>query len=100
MLFGGSLHTFCEETMTEVGHGAGVGRDGHQLHARRDTGGNNQAKCHREHMEGSLPKLDGRKQVNAKPKSEVADVTYICDASSSAYQIMSYFQDLAVRTNF
>ena len=44
--------------------------------------------------------LDGRKQVNAKPKSEVADVTYICDASSSAYQIMSYFQDLAVRTNF
>ena len=51
-------------------------------------------------MEGSLPRLDGRKQVNAKPKSEVADVTYICDASSSAYQIMSYFQDLAVRTNF
>lgn len=47
-----------------------------------------------------LPRLDGRKQVNAKPKSEVADVTYICDASSSAYQIMSYFQDLAVRTNF
>lgn len=51
-------------------------------------------------MEGSLPRLDGRKQVNAKPKSEVADVTYIFDASSSAYQIMSYFQDLAVRTNF
>ncbi|XBH55509.1 hypothetical protein VPH35_077577 [Triticum aestivum] len=54
----------------------GHGRDGHQLHARRDTGGNNQAKCHREHMEGSLPRLDGRKQI------------------------MSYFQDLAVRTNF
>jgi hypothetical protein len=28
-----------------------------------------------EHMEGSLPRLDERKQVNAKPKSEDADVT-------------------------
>ncbi|KAG0547477.1 hypothetical protein BDA96_01G083700 [Sorghum bicolor] len=55
----------------------GHGGDGHQQHARRDTGCHYQAKRHRKHLKGPLPWMDTREQDVGSFDYQVREGTHV-----------------------